>query len=104
MEDKKAVEPVILDVREVSNVTDYYVIVHGNSTPHIKALAEEVQVRLKKEDGVRTHRTSGTADSAWIAMDYVDVVLHIFSRETREYYALEELWSDAKPVPVGAGG
>ncbi len=92
----------MLDVREVSNVTDYYVIVHGNSTPHIKALAEEVHVRLKKE-GVRTHRTSGTAESAWIAMDYVDVVVHIFSRETREYYALQDLWSDAKPVPVGAG-
>lgn len=69
-------------------------MVTGNSVPHIKALAAEVQLRLK-EAGTPCYRKSGSAESAWIAMDYVDVVVHIFSAQTRAYYALEALWSDA---------
>lgn len=99
MEDKKGVDPVILDVRELSNVTDFFVIVNGNSTPHLKALAEELHLKLK-ELGIRNHRKSGTPESGWIVMDFVDVVVHVFSRETREYYALEELWSDAERISV----
>lgn len=97
LESKKGVNPIILDVRELSNITDFFVIVHGNSSPHIKALAEEVHLRLKQE-GVRNHRKSGSPESAWIAMDFVDVVVHVFSGETRQYYALEELWSDAERI------
>ena len=75
-------------------MTDFFLMVTGTSAPHIKALSEEVQVSLKKS-GVHCYRKSGTPESQWIALDYVDVVVHIFSAETRAYYALEELWSDA---------
>lgn len=99
MDDKKGGNPVILDVRELSNVTDFFVIVHGNSTPHLKALAEEVHIQLK-DQGIRNHRKSGTPESGWIVMDFVDVVVHIFSGDTRDYYALEQLWSDAERVAI----
>lgn len=83
-----------MDVTALSNVTDYYVMVTGTSAPHVKAMSEEVQASLKKQ-GVTCYRKSGTAESQWIVLDYVDVVLHVFSGETRAYYALEALWSDA---------
>jgi len=86
-----------MDVRELSSVTDYYVVATGNSSPHIKALADETQVALKKK-GIKCHRKSGTPDSAWMVLDFLDVVIHLFSDETRSYYALEQLWSDAPRV------
>ncbi len=86
---------VLLDVRKLSTVTDFFLMVTGNSAPHIKALADETAVSLKKS-GMRCYRKSGTPESQWMVMDYVDVVVHIFSADTRAYYALEELWSDAE--------
>ncbi len=94
LDDKKALDIAILDVTELSSVTDYYVMATGTSAPHIKALAEEVQKVLKQQE-VRCHRKSGTAESQWMVLDFVDVVVHIFSRDARAYYALEDLWSDA---------
>ena len=94
MEDIKGVDIVLLDVTGQSNVTDYYVMVTGNSPPHLKALTDEVEKVLKGQ-GVRAFRKSGTPESAWIVMDYIDVVVHLFAPDTRAYYALEELWSDA---------
>lgn len=88
---------VLMDVRGVSGVTDFFLMVTGTSAPHIKALADETAVTLKKE-GVKCYRKSGTPESRWIAMDYLDVVVHIFSADTRTYYALEELWSDAERI------
>jgi len=88
---------VVLDMRKVSNVTDYFVLVTGNSAPHIKALADETQRALKK-DGVRNYRVSGDKESQWMSIDFLDVVVHVFSSETRSYYALDELWSDAVRV------
>ncbi len=103
LDDKKGVQPVILDVQELSNVTDFFVIVHGNSTPHLKALAEEVHLQLKQA-GAGSSKKSGTPESGWIVMDFVDVVVHVFSSETRDYYALEELWSDAGRIPLHIEG
>lgn len=97
LDEKKGIDPLVLDVSELSNVTDYYVMVTGNSPPHVKALSEELHRSLKQQ-GLRTHRQSGTPDSGWVVMDYVDVVVHIFSPDARAYYALEELWSDARRV------
>jgi ribosome-associated protein len=95
--DKKANEVVILDVRELSGITDYYVITSGSSVPHIKALAQETQRQLKT-GGATCYRTSGAPDSEWVVLDFVDAVIHIFSPRTRAYYALEQLWSDAGRV------
>ena len=88
---------MILDVRNLSSVTDYYLICSGNSAPHLRALAEDVDVTLKHE-GFACFRKSGTPDSGWMVVDYVDVVVHVFSAETRAYYDLERLWKDAKRV------
>jgi ribosome-associated protein len=97
LEAKKGENLVILDVRGISTVTDYFVIATGNNVPHIKALFEEVLHQLKKA-GASCFRKSGAPESEWLVADFVDVVIHVFSPDTRGYYALEQLWSDAKPV------
>ena len=81
-------------MRELSSVTDFYVLCTGLNAPHLKALADEVDRvmdRLKRP----CFRRSGTPESEWIVADYLDVVVHLFTARTREYYALERLWSDA---------
>jgi ribosome-associated protein len=87
----------VLDMRKVSSVTDYYVIVSGTSLPHLKAMANEVQHALKQA-GVYCYRRGGEADGGWVVVDYIDVVVHVFLTEVRAYYALEELWADAPRV------
>ena len=81
-------------MRRVSGVTDYTVVVSGTSRPHLKALFSEVQHSLKQL-GVPTYRRSGTPECGWVVLDYVDVVIHIFLDEMRQYYAVEELWGKA---------
>ncbi len=97
VDEKKAVDPVVLDVRGVSSITDYFVVSTGTSPPHLKALSEGVEIPLKHA-GVKVYHRSGTPESGWIILDFVDVVVHLFSAELREYYALEKLWSDGKVV------
>ncbi len=94
---KKAEKVVILDVRGISSITDYYLIATGNNSPHIKALVTELEKTLSLS-GVRCYRRAGSPESEWIAADYLDTVVHIFSHATRDYYALEQLWNDAKRV------
>ena len=94
---KKGEDVVILDVRGLSTVTDYYLIATANSAPHIKALTTEIERVLEKEHA-RCYRLAGSPDSEWVVADYFDAVIHIFTPKTREYYALERLWSDAKRV------
>ncbi len=91
---------LLLDVRKVSSVTDYFLIATGTSAPHLKALAEDVDVQLKG-NGVRSYRHSGDAESGWIVLDYVDLVVHLFTPEVRAYYDLERLWKDAPRLEVG---
>jgi ribosome-associated protein len=93
-EEKKGQNPVTLDVRGLSTVTDFFVILSGSSAPHLKALEQEISRRMKAE-GHPAHRSSGSPESGWIVIDFFGVVAHIFTPETRAYYALENLWSDA---------
>ena len=88
---------MILDVRGISTVADYFLICTGTSEPHLKAIADEVARRLR-DAGVRPNRRNGYPPSRWIVMDYADVLVHIFNPELRERYALEQLWGDAKKV------
>jgi len=88
---------VILDVRGLSTVTDYYLLATANSKPHLKAIAAEIERELEKEN-VRCYRIAGSPDSEWVVADYFDAMIHIFTPKTREYYALERLWNDAKRV------
>jgi len=91
LEERKGVDVRIYDVRGKSGLTDFFVVVTGAAAPHLKALAGESQ-RAMKEAGVNSFRTSGDPESGWIVVDYIDVVLHVFSPEARAYYALEKLW------------
>lgn len=97
LEEKQGTDIVILDVRGLSDVTDFYVIATGNNGPHLKALWNECQHVLDEHRG-RAHRHAGKPESGWLVADYWDVVVHVFSAEARTYYALETLWRDAKVV------
>lgn len=93
--DKKADDVIILDVRAISTVADFFMICTGNSEPHLKAIADEIARRLL-EKGVRPRHHDGYPPSRWIVLDYGDVLLHIFHPELRQRYGLEHLWGDAK--------
>jgi ribosome-associated protein len=95
--EKKAENVLILDVRGLSAVTDYYVVATGNNPPHLKALIDMLEEHLAQK-GVVSFRVAGTPESEWIVADYVDAVVHIFSPAAREYYNLERLWADAPRV------
>jgi len=94
---KKGEEIIVLDVREISSVADFFVIVSGQSEPHLKAIRNEIEEKLK-EAGADAKGIDGFPMSHWVVMDYIDVIVHIFSKERREFYALERLWGDAKRV------
>jgi len=95
--DKKAEDVLILDVRGISNVAEYFFICSGTSEPHLKAIAGEIEHRLR-EEGFRPRHRDGFPPSRWIVMDYSDLLVHIFHPELRQRYALEQLWGDAKRV------
>ncbi len=94
LDSKKGMDIVGIDIRELTTIGDYFILVTGTSTPHVKALAEEVEEALSKE-GVEPRRIEGASSATWILMDYQDVIIHIFTKETREFYNMERLWSDA---------
>ena len=94
IESKKGENILLLDVRGLSEITDFFLLVSASSPPHLKAMANEVQVALKK-DGFPCYRRAGTPESGWIVLDYVDLVIHILSAEARDYYEIESLWAQA---------
>jgi ribosome-associated protein len=96
---KKAMDIVILDVGEVIGITDYFVICSGNTERQVKTIVEEVERRLREDEGVKPYRREGEREQRWVLIDYLDVVVHVFHREDREFYNLERLWSDAPQVP-----
>jgi ribosome-associated protein len=97
----KAIDPVELDLRGVLGYTDYFVIATGNSDRQTKAIHDRIHVGMKKEHGVLPRRVEGLAEARWILMDYLDVVVHIFTPEAREFYRLEQLWGEAPKRAVG---
>ncbi len=94
-ENKKAEQAVILDVRRLSSVTDYFVIVSGTSEPHLRAIAGEVTDKLRAEHQLRPRAIDGDGRAAWQVLDYFDVIVHIMRADARERYDLESLWGDA---------
>ncbi|MGH8100369.1 MAG: ribosome silencing factor [Chthoniobacterales bacterium] len=95
---KKAEEIVVLDVRGISTFTDFFLICSAASEPQLKAIANEIQTRLKEDHGVRAVAMDGFPASQWIVLDYLQVVVHIFHRDKRAFYSLEDLWGDASRV------
>ena len=100
LEDRKAEDIVILDLREHANIADYFIIATGANKPHLKALFDGLQ-RLFKDAGFKGYHKDGVPDSGWMIMDYHGVMVHVFERELREFYDLEKLWKDAPVVELG---
>ena len=93
-QEKKAEHIVVLDLKELSSFTDYFIIMQGNSKRQNVAIYESIDQELKKES-IRPMSIEGRKNAEWILMDYGSFIVHIFSQETREYYYLEKLWGDA---------
>lgn len=92
LEDLKAIDPVVLDVRQLSSVMDYLVVTSGTSSRHVKSLAENVVMRAK-EKGIRPLGVEGEGPGEWVLVDFGDVVVHVMQPATRSFYDLERLWS-----------
>jgi ribosome-associated protein len=97
-QEKKALDPIILDLRSISSITDYLVICSAQSEPQIKAIANGVEQALKESLDRYPLAVDGFPTSQWIVVDYGDVMFHIFHEQKRGVYALEDLWSDAPQV------
>jgi ribosome-associated protein len=87
----------MLDTRKICSFADYFVICNADSDRQTEAIREEIS-RVLKQDGIHSYHTEGTADSGWVLLDVGGVILHIFSPQQRDYYKLDELWSNAAPV------
>ncbi len=97
-DNKKAEDLVVLDVRQISSVTDYFVIVSGTSEPHLRAIVEEITDTLREAHQLRPCGTDGRMPIAWVVIDYFDVIVHVMRADVRERYDLEGLWGDAPRV------
>jgi ribosome-associated protein len=101
--DRKALDIVQLDLREILGYTDYFVICTGRTDRQCKAIHDAIHAGMKSEHGILPRRVEGVSEARWILMDYLDVVVHVFTPETREYYRLEQLWGEAPAQAVGVG-
>lgn len=103
LENKKATDISVLDIREVTSLGDYFVVASGGSTTQVKALAGELEEKLSGQ-GIEPGRIEGESSASWILMDYGDVIVHIFNHETRDFYCLERLWGDAPRIDASELG
>ena len=99
--DVKAIDPVELDLRGVLGYTDFFVICTGNTDRQTKAIHDRISEGMKKEHGILPRRVEGLAEARWILMDYLDVIVHVFTPDAREFYRLEQLWGEAPKRAVG---
>jgi ribosome-associated protein len=102
--DRKANDVVLLSLKGVSDVTDFFVIASGTSDTHVRAVAENVMEELKKKEGAAPHHVEGLQQGRWVLLDYVDFVVHVFHPTLRNFYQLERLWSDAEVIPLDPTG
>lgn len=99
LDSKRAEDIRALEVTDLTIIADYFVIVNGTSSTHTKTLADEVDYQLNKA-GIMPTRTEGYASANWIVLDYSDIIVHVFYKETRDFYKLEKLWADAKEIDI----
>jgi ribosome-associated protein len=99
VDDKKAIDIVVIDISKVASFANYFLICTGESSRQIQAIADEVEAKLKAE-GERPGHIEGFRNAEWVLMDYADIVVHIFSKNARVYYDLERLWRDGKRLDV----
>ena len=96
---KKGLNIKLIEIGDISSLADYMVIATGTSSNHVKAIADEVEYQLD-EAGISVSHIEGYRSNSWILLDYVDVIVHIFSDEAREFYDLERLWQDGKEIDI----
>lgn len=99
-DNKKAENLVVLDVRKLSSVTDFFVIVSGTSEPHLRAIVGEILDQLHKEHEVRPRAQDGKVSGAWVVLDFFDVIVHVMRADVRARYDLESLWGDAPQMKL----
>ena len=101
-EDKKGVDPLILDIRNLTDLADFFVLVHGTSDRHVRTIADAIadHLYIKK---IKPLHIEGKNEATWILLDYGSVIVHVFHHETRKFYNLERLWGDAKLVGADHG-
>jgi ribosome-associated protein len=97
-DNKKAEDVAILDVRKVSSITDYFVVATGTSEPHLRAIIDEITENLEREHKLRPRARDGSLETAWVVLDYFDVIVHVMRADVRGHYNLEDLWGDAPKV------
>jgi ribosome-associated protein len=97
-DNRKAENIVILDVRDLSSVTDFFVIASGTSEPHLRAIVEEITGELREKHDLRPTRMDGSVQGAWVVLDFFDVIVHVMRADARERYDFEGLWGDAARV------
>lgn len=100
LDNKKAMEISVIGIRDISVLADYFVIATGTSSTHVKALADEVEFQLK-EEGTAAGHIEGYRSNSWILLDYGNVIIHIFTEESRQFYDLDRLWQDGEKVDSG---
>jgi ribosome-associated protein len=96
MLDKKAERVVVLKLKGISDITDYMIICHGNSSRQNNAVSDDIQKQLRKQLKMKAFGVEGEREAEWILIDYVDFVVHVFSKDNRKKYSIEKLWMDAK--------
>ncbi len=99
-EEKKALGTVVLDLREVTSFTEFFLVTTGTNQRHVQAIADEITLQLKKQKKFRPTRIEGESTADWILLDYGDFVIHIFNEKARAFYDLERLWRDARVVEL----
>ncbi len=99
LDDKKAEKIKLIGIKDLTIIADYFVIASGTNVTQTKALADEVEYRLSQQ-GLNPRRTEGYSGATWIILDYSDIVVHIFYKDTRDFYDLERLWADGEQVDV----
>jgi len=97
--EKKAIDPVVLDLREIASFTDYFVIVSGQNERQVQAISDEIYEQLKKA-GESAARVEGYKTAEWILLDFGDFVVHVFEQKARKFYDLERLWRESKRVEL----
>ena len=100
--DRKANDVVLLSLKGVSDMTDYFLIASGTSDTHVRSLGNSVMEDLKKQVGQTAHHVEGLSQGRWVLLDYVDFVVHVFHPTLRNFYQIERLWADAQVVPLTA--
>jgi ribosome-associated protein len=100
--ERKAIDPVLFDVRELTSITDYFIVTSGSSNRQVQTIAKHV-VRRMREEGLKVYGMEGEQQGHWVLIDYNDVVIHVFYQPVREFYDLEGLWAEAPRVELEGG-